>query len=415
MLTRPEPSFPRARSRILYITMQLYPLLLLTPIFLLVSPMIALTNVAGVPLSQLLVASAVLGPLLTQAVAGPVFSSLDRIPAGDSRAISAATLRSMPSALLISAPFVLLVAWALSTTTHTSPGGTLALAGLLEVNILFAASLVPAFSLRSGSLLALGWTSYGAALYYVPTLWWAPAITGFLSQLIIAAIRSRLRLHDAPLASAKEMALGAVRGISAALPLWGLPIALYLQNPSHFASGVIFVAMVPALVAYHVYFSTVAVPIWRMLDRVRALLATRTYIESQSDVLGVVRKARFGEWRVIAVVLGSIAVVTPFVAFALPTEVRFIVALLAASGLSVIVMAQVCRLSMLRTAASTYVVASVLSATMTALAIFHFGAVQLLIVYAIACLACSTAVSVANRRAWRRPEHALFWQTALAQ
>lgn len=415
MLTPPEPSFLRARSQILFISVQLYPLLLLAPIFFLVSPAIASSSVAGVPLSQLLIASAVFGPLLTQSVSGPVFRSLDRIPAGDARGISAATLRSMPSALLVSAPFVLMVAWALSAIMHTGSNGYVALVGLLEVNMLFAASLVPAFSLRSGSLLALGWTSYGAALYYFPTVWWAPAIAGFLSQLIIAAIQSRLKLRGASLASARAMALGAIRGIAAALPLWGLPIALFLQEPSRFASGIVFVALVPALIANHIYFSTVAIPIWRTLDRVRGLLATRPYREAQADVIGVARKARFGEWRVIAVVLGSIGVTAPFVAIELPTETRFIVALVVASGLSVIVMAQVCRLSMLRTAASTYLVAAVLGLTMMASIVFGLNTVQLLVAYAFACLACSAVVSAANRRVWHRPEHALFWRTALSQ
>jgi hypothetical protein len=411
---------PQARTRrnpstILFIAVQLLPLVLLGIVYTRVSGVLAVNFVNGVSMQELLLASAVAGPILGQTVSGPVFRALEGVSTRSLSAISVVTLRNLPKAIIISAPAVALADVGLAAATNMTPEGAVALAGVLEVHLIFAGTLVAAFARRSALMISVAWIAYGSALLFFPTLWWAPAAAGFASQLVILAIASRLRLRGVVPAKTGAMLLGLLKGLAQSIPLWALPVALYVTEPDSISPAVVFAALIPALLAYHIYFSTVATPLWRMLDEVRKALSTVPYAEAQKQILSVSQRASRGELRVAGVVLIFGLVLIPATLQTESSDSFFIVALIAASGLSVVLTAQLTRLSMLREGPGFYIAAGVITANLVFWITLGASPVQLLLAHSVLALASITVVSIANRQMWRIPEHALFWRTALSQ
>ncbi len=399
----------------LFIAVQLSPMLFLVLVYNRVSPLLEQSRLGGVPLTELLLASAVLSPLLTQTVSGPIFRSLETLRSPSFGVIGAVTLRSIPKALLLGVLPTGAAALAVSSLTGTGVRGGLATVAMLGVHLLFAAALVPAFARRSPSLLALGWVTYALGLVLYPTIWWVPAIAGFGSQIVVLAIVSRLRLRGAAPAGIVPMAAGLVKGVAIAFPLWSIPVALFVSARGELSSAVIFAGLIPALIVYHTYFSTVATPLWRTIDEARGILSVRPYHEAKGAMDHLAQRARAGDGRVVVLVIATLLLIIPALLQNQDGDSRLLTVLIVASGFSVILIAQMVRLSMLRPSIVIYLVSAVIGANLIMDTALGMSPTVVLLLHAVVCLAGSGLVTILNRQIWRRPEHALFWRSALSQ
>jgi hypothetical protein len=420
-LTASSPTFSTTRkpsptrTTVIFILVQLLPLALLGIVYTRVSTVLAVTDLNGVSLQNLLLASAVAGPLLGQTVSGPIFRSLEGVSTSRLAALAAINLRNFPKAMMVSAPAVILADVGLAYADHLAVPGALGLAGVLEVHLIFAGSLVPAFAKRSASMIAVAWLAYGSALFFFPTYWWAPAASGLASQLLIQVIASRLRLRGVRTASSAAMLHGLVKGLAQATPLWALPVAVFVRDPGAISPSVVFAVLVPALLVYHFYFSTVAGPLWKALDGIRTALASAPYVDAKAQITRVAHTARRGEFRITTLVVALALFIVPYGLSGESAASYFVVSLFSASALAVILTVQLCRLSMLREGVGTYVAAAIVAANLGLAVALGLSEVDLLLEQSLVTALLITGVSFANRVVWRLPEYTLFWRTALRQ
>lgn len=397
----------------LFILSQFVPMLVLAGAYHLANDRIEACTLGGVPLDRLLLTAAVIAPLLSQSVSGPLFSSLEITPRRRFADSAALTLRNLPRALVLAGPVLVAIAGATAWSLGMSPSGTLALVGIVWVHVLFAATLVPAYAHRNGWLLVLAWTAYAVTLAASPGTWWAPSVVGFVSQLFVLLAVCHVRMAEVPTAAWGAMLAGMLRGIALAFPLWCLPVTAYLASSGELSPVAIFLSMTPALLAYQVYFVTVATPVWASIDGARRMLADDSYPVARQALGHIDERIRRGLGRVTAM-LGLLLVAAGYVVLHRHSgDTGLLLPLMLTAGLSVVLIAEVTRLTMVKQGHALYVVSGVVAVALLAGAIGERSLTDLVALHAGACTVAWGGVRLANRLVWRTPEYALFWSTAL--
>jgi hypothetical protein len=401
----------RLPSGVLFIAAQFAPMGLLALAYLATQDEITLVYVGGVSLDLLLLTSAVIAPLLSQSVSGPLFRSLEQLPEREFAQTAEIALRHLPRAMAVAAPGLLLMcggaAWAMGLDLRAG----VALAAVAWVHLLFAGALVPAYAHRRGALLMVGWSTYAALLGAAPEVWWAPAVAGAASQLVPLLWSSRSFVGPVPRAGVGAMVAGLARGTALALPLWCLPAAVYLGSRGAVSPYGIFLALAPAVLAYQVYFVLVATPAWTRLDRARELLAHEPYATARAELASIGHQVRSGLRRTTGLVGALLLGISALIALGAVTDAEIYLGVAASAGLSVILIAQVTRFVMLREGVAPYAAAAIVG--LAALGGAEAGPAGILVLHGLACLVCLATALAANRVAWRTPEYALFWARAL--
>jgi hypothetical protein len=397
-----------------FIAAQFVPMAVLAAAYLVANARIEATQLGGVRLDRLLLSSAVVAPILSQSVSGPLFRSLEGAPGPrDLRVSAALTLRNLPRALLLALPVLALMTALSAHALRLAPSGAFALAAVLWVHLLFAAALVPAYAHRKGSMLVLGWATYAAVLAAFPTVWWAPALAGFASQALLLLHLCEVRLDHVPVLGLGSMLHGLLRGVAFSLPLWVLPVAVYLVGDGRLSPVPIFLALTPALVCYQVYFVVIATPVWVRLDRARQLLATEPYDRARAELQEIERSVRRGLLRVTGLLV-LLLEATATLAFGTDYTgaVLFLGVMLGAAA-AVVTIAEVTRLTMVRDGLAPFLVSAVVLAVVLVASGLGAGLGVLLVTHGAACLVCTVGARLASRLAWGSPEHSLFWARAL--
>jgi hypothetical protein len=400
------------------LAVQVFPLVTLGALYPTVAARLESTTVGGVDLASLIVATAVVSPLLSSAVSGPIYAALDGIRRADRSRLVVAVTRQLPLGIIIAvvlgavAAAVVLSMWA--------PAAAVAFGVLIALNLLMTAVLVPAFALGSGSSLLLAWTAYAIALGVAPELWWLPPVAAIVSQAPSYVVHLRRGAGDAPLARLTYGRVGfaLIRGFSDAFPLWSLPLAVFLADPAGFSAGVVFGGFLPALLAYHVYFLTSAEPMWGRIDRMHTALANSSYRLARTQIVSMSYLAHRGNIRVVGILLGASVGAAVLVGPQL-AEAPLLGATMLASGVAVILMTHTYTLSMLsaerRLPAAPPIVAGVMAFVIAACLASGASVLVLLLALSAAGLVATAVVTAATTVAWRMPEHALFWRSALGR
>ncbi|MCW2769576.1 MAG: hypothetical protein JWR27_1009 [Aeromicrobium sp.] len=397
----------------LFILAQFVPMLVLAGAYFHANHRIEASSLGGVRLDRLLLTSAVIAPLLTQSVSGPLFRSLEIRPTRRLADSAALTLRNLPRATAVATPIVIASAGATAWALGMSRAGAVALAAVAGVHVLFASTLVPAYAHRNGWLLILGWSSYAVTLAWAPQIWWAPSVVGFVSELLVLLTVCSTRMAGVPVAGYRAMLAGLLRGVSLAFPLWCLPVMVYLATDGDVSPVAIFLAMTPALLAYQVYFVTVATPVWTTLDGARRMLADDAYPRARRELAVIDHRVRRGLSRV-AVMLGLLLLVAAIsVNSQDPGDGSVLSLLMVSAAVSVVLIAEVTRLTMVKQGGALYVVSGALALTLLAGGLSDRGIAELIALHAAACAVTWCGVRLTNRAVWRTPEYALFWSTAL--
>lgn len=413
-----DPRFHRRALRVVaLVTVQVFPLVVLAIVYPSIAVELHRATIGGVTVATLMVTAAVLGPLLAQTVSAPIYRGIDGVDRRDRGAVSRAALRHLPAALLIGVPVAAAVAVAVAHAVAWPTVAVLAFVLVVELHVLLASLLVAAYATGSQMSLLVAWSVYAVALRTFPTVVWLPAAAAAASQLPILVLRAaRAARSDRTGGPSFVALLGAVvRGVADAVPLWSIPVAIFAAAPGRFDAGPVFAGMLPAIIAYHVYFQTTAEPMWRRIDRIRRDMGVRTYAEIEGGLRELRFRSRIGVSRVVALEL-LLAVLTVLVMGAVQWNgIALFLGVLTVSSLAVVVLAQVYTLSMLHDSPPVLAAAAVIAGAIVVALSMQVDVTHLLAVLGTLFVVLAGALAVLNDRAWRMPEHALFWKSALAQ
>ena len=236
----------------------LSPVILLNLVYPLVSPEMAAANVGGVQLTYLVLASSITVPWLAQAACLPVYRLIGDLMA--ERNLPAITRRfcaNWPAMFGYALPLVLLFALPLWLATRWSFTAMATYAGLCALHLIFVQSLILANVGNRRGLWALAWAGYAAALFAAPTLWWLPPLLGTATQIAaMGRALASLSLRNRP--DGRNFAVDVVRGLLLGAVLWADKFLLFLATDGDFPVVIIFVSMLPAVIAYNYYFVNLA-------------------------------------------------------------------------------------------------------------------------------------------------------------
>jgi hypothetical protein len=238
----------------------LSPVGLLTVIFPIATERIAHVKIGGAGLTSLWLAASLTVPWLSQVVCLPLYRGLGPLAGdGDCDEMRRRFCELWPTNLLQSLPVIVPFALLTEVATRWSFAALASYAAMCALNLVFAQSVVPALvrgnvTGRRG-LWALAWTSYAAALLAFPTAWYLPPLLGVASQLL--PLRHHLRTRPASLGGV-EVARDLGRGFLLGSVLWADKVFLFLKAGSHFPVTTVFMALLPAILAYSYFFVCLA-------------------------------------------------------------------------------------------------------------------------------------------------------------
>ncbi|UTT68751.1 hypothetical protein NMQ03_16205 [Arthrobacter sp. DNA4] len=252
----------------------LSPVLLLNAVYPLVSPAMAGIDVAGVPLTYVVLASSVTVPWLAQAACLPIYRVLgDLMEERNLGDITRRFCQFWPLMFVQSLPLVAVFAVPLWLATGWSWDAMMHYVVLCVLHLLFVQSLVLANVANRRGLWAAAWSGYAAALFLAPAAWWLPPLVGTATQLV--AMRSGLRhLSISKHLGARVFGTDLVRGLLMGAVLWADKYALFLVTGGAFQVVAVFAAMLPAVIAYNFYFVHLAPGVDRALGRLHHDIAT---------------------------------------------------------------------------------------------------------------------------------------------
>jgi hypothetical protein len=236
----------------------LSPVLLLTFIFPVAVARMGTVEIGGVPLTTLLLASSLTVPWLSVAVCLPLYRAIgDLIPVREVSEVRVRFAEVWPKTFLQVTPTVLLFAVPIGLLLHWSLTAGLTYVVLCLLHAAFAQSLVLANISRDRLLWAAAWVGYAAALFVFPSHWYLPPLVGLLTQLVpfrsvVHQVRRTVTLDY------RDVALDLGRGLLLGSVLWAHLLLLFLKSDAVFDVTVVFLAVLPAVLAYNYYFVRLA-------------------------------------------------------------------------------------------------------------------------------------------------------------
>jgi len=251
-------SFGTALRPALELALHLSPVALLTLIFPIATVRLSGIEVGGTALTTLLLGSSLTVPWLGQAVCMPLYRALGVvIHAGDQDKIQARFVAVWPAAFVQSLPALVVFAVPVEFALRWSPAAFSTYLVLIVLHLAFAQSLVLANIGRRRLLWAVAWTGYAAVLFALPRLWYLPPLVGTLTQLV--PLRHQLRqLRRPAVLDTVEVFRDLRRGLLLGAVLWADKFFLFIRYGNDFPVTTVFLALLPAILAYNYYFVRLA-------------------------------------------------------------------------------------------------------------------------------------------------------------
>jgi hypothetical protein len=262
----------RAPVALVRLAAQLSPVIFLSVAYPFAAGRLAAVQVGGLPFHELLLATSITAPWLSQIVCMPLFSVLSAAPEeGGRQQLRALALEAWPASFCAAVPVVAVLVIPVWLTERWSIPGALVYATLCLLNAAFAQSLVYAIVSRNARLWVLGWAVYAAMLFTVPWLWFLPPVAGLLVQALYLGWRTRKLPLRARWPGGLLTSLG--QGALIGCILWSDKYLYFLRFPDHYDAALLFGAMLPAIVAYNFYFALLAPRTDGLVDSVRRAMA----------------------------------------------------------------------------------------------------------------------------------------------
>jgi hypothetical protein len=259
--------------------LHLSPVALLTVIFPIATERMAHVKIGGTGLTSLLLGASLTVPWLSQVVCLPLYRGLGELTSGgDCDEMRRRFCEMWPTSLLQSLPVIAPFALLTELATRWSFTALAAYAAMCALNMVFAQSVVPALVRGNVTgkrgLWALAWTSYAAGLLAFPTAWYLPPLLGVASQLL--PLRRYLWTRPASLGGV-EVARDLGRGFLLGSVLWADKLLLFLKAGNRFPVTTVFMALLPAILAYSYYFVFLAPQFDQSVRSLRVAMEHESY------------------------------------------------------------------------------------------------------------------------------------------
>jgi hypothetical protein len=240
------------------LVLHLSPVLLLAVAFPLATARIAHADVDGVSLTALLLASSLTVPWLSQAVCLPMYRAIGHLmQGGDMIAIQERFVEVWPRTLVQTLPVIVVFAVPVELAMRWPLPAFAAYLTLCLLHTVFVQSLIVANVGRRRGQWALAWAAYAAALLIAPAAWFLPPIAGLVTQLV--PLRGHLpALRRMSVLDRRDVALDLGRGLLLGSVLWADKLFIFLRSGPQFAVSTVFLALMPAIIAYNYYFVRLA-------------------------------------------------------------------------------------------------------------------------------------------------------------
>jgi hypothetical protein len=250
---------PRAEGRgARDLMLHLSPVVLLAIAFPLATTRIVQADIDGVSLTEVLLASSLTVPWLSQAVCLPMYRAIGHLmQAGDMTAIEDRFMEVWPRTLGQTLPVIAVFAVPVQLAMRWPLPALAAYVTLCLLHTVFVQSLIVANVGRRRGRWALAWAAYAAVLLVAPGAWFLPPLAGLVTQLV--PLRERLpALRRMSVLDGRDVTLDLVRGLLLGSVLWADKLFIFLRSGPQFAVSTVFLALMPAIIAYNYYFVRLA-------------------------------------------------------------------------------------------------------------------------------------------------------------
>jgi hypothetical protein len=311
------------------LALHLWPVGLLTVVFPVAAAQMGTTTVGNTGLTTLLLAVSLTVPWLSQGACLSLYRAVGPL-VGDQAAMRRRFCGAWPAAFVSSLALIVLFAVPVQLMTGWSSEAMTAYVVSCALHTLFAQSLVLINLDRSRWLWALVWTAYALPLLAAPTIWYLPPLIGLLPQLLV--LRYHLVARPSRLVPRDE-ARDLVRGLLLGSVLWADKFCFFLVAGSALPVESVFLALLPAVIAYNYYFVRLAPDFDTAVDALRDAMERRTFdaLSRSSSSLFVEVKRSVARTGSVGAVL-VLALSWTIVGFR-PTEAGLVVAIAVASWL----------------------------------------------------------------------------------
>lgn len=394
--------------------LHLSPVLLLTAIFPIATLRIDHTRLAGTPLTSLLLASSLTIPWLSQAVCLPLYRAVGpMIAESPTSAIRSRLCEVWLSVYVQSLPSIILFAVPVEIFMHLSVAAMSIYLAMCVLNLAFVQSLVLGIIARQRKTWAIAWAGYAFALLVIPVAWFLPPLVGLATQVWpmrreIAKLRRPVWLDH------REVAVDVIRGVLLGSVMWADKFFYYLQTKDHFAVDLVFLALLPAILAYNYYFVRLAPVFDDAVSSMRIAMEREPYstLAARSSALSAIVETSLARAALAGATLAF--VVTAAVAEWLPGSVDLVAAVSLASWLFMMITISCYKLDYVGQKRQAQAFSAVhLAGCAVLFGLLPAGAelYTWLVVFESVVLAGSVAACLAQ---WRSSEYALFWRHATA-
>jgi hypothetical protein len=394
--------------------LHLSPVVLLTLVFPIASERIAGTEVGGAGLTELLLASSLTVPWLSQAVCLPMYRAIGPLMNdGDMDKIQRRFVQVWPTVFLQCLPVVVLFAVPVEIAMGWSVSALAAYLMLCILHLAFAQSLVVINVARRRVQWAVAWACYAGALFLFPTVWYLPPLVGLFTQLVL--MRRHLRVMRRPVwLDRRDVARDLGRGLLLGSVLWSDKLMLFLKSDGVFEVNTVFLALLPAILAYNYYFVRLAPIFDGSVEAVRTAMEHEgnRVLSRRSTALSAVVTASIGRTALLGAGFGLL--VTCLVGLTEPTATPLVAAVSVASWFFMMNTVLCYKLDYIGQQAQAQAFSAVhLVACLVIFLAFPVGPALYAwlvlieaVLFAVALQACLTQ--------WRSAEYALFWRHATA-
>jgi hypothetical protein len=394
--------------------LHLSPVVLLTLVFPIASARIADAQVGGAGLTVLLLASSLTVPWLSQAVCLPMYRAIGPLMhEGDMDKIQRRFVEVWPTVFLQCLPVVALFAVPVQLAMGWPVPALGVYVVLCVLHLAFAQSLVVINVARRRVQWAIAWACYAAALFLFPTLWYLPPLVGLFSQLVL--MRRHLRRLRRPVwLERTDVALDLGRGLLLGSVLWSDKLMLFLKSGGVFEVSIVFLALLPAILAYNYYFVRLAPIFDGSVEAVRTAMEREAHrvLIRRSTALSAVVTASIGRTALMGAAFGL--VVTGLVGVNAPTSAPLVAAVSVASWLFMMNTVLCYKLDYIGQKAQAQAFSAVhLAACLVAFLLLPVGPSLYAWLIGIESLLFVAALQACLAQ-WSSAEYALFWRHATA-
>jgi hypothetical protein len=399
-----------ATEMLLYLS----PIAMLSIAYPIASHRLDTTEVGGVRLTTLLLAASVTVPWLTQAVCLPLYRAVaPHVAAEEHDKINERLCEVWPTTFVQCLPVIVLFAVPMEISQHWSPTALATYLCLCVLYVAFAQSLILSIIFRRRGLWAVAWAGVALALLVAPSVWFLPPLVGLATQLLPlwrhrALLMRRVRLQYA------DVAQDTVRGLLLGAVLWSDKYFLFLKDGNRFAVTTVYMALLPAVLAYNYYFVRLAPRFDASIIELRRAMEEAPYtilVRRSRAVYQFVTRSLYRS----ALVGAAIAVIVTVLIGALrPGSVALAAAVAVASWLAMMMTLLCYQLDYIGQSRIAQVLSAVyLVGCAAAFAFLPAVAAPYVALIAFDVLLCALTLRTTLEH-WRSPEYSLFWRHATA-